>query len=424
MTSWFQGLTPPPNDHADTCVVRLRQLTAGFTLLLLATTWRLWIPQDVYPQIPFIAGLINAPVWLEYAAGVIWVIGFAISLAPARFDRLARFGLAAAVAGGVVLILFDQHRLQPWAYLSLLICIALLMLPKRTAVTWVRLLLISLYVHSAISKLDYSFLHAHGPELCNAAIGFLGLSFDRLGDSTQAWIALTLPLGELAIAITLWTRRFRLIGLWLSIAMHTVLLVALGPLGLNHKPAVLLWNAQFLLQNWLLFRERASEVEQPDGESNPQSIPGRCLSACGVGVLFAAIILPLLEPFGYFDHWPGWALYVSRPERVTVSVHVLSRDKLPEPIRRQTDPPRQLWCEIHLDRWSLETLNAPIYPQGRYRLAVALAIAEDAELGEAIRITIESPANRFTGKRIRREIRGVKNLRKELRKFTINAARR
>ena len=390
----------------------------------MAATWRLWIPQDAYPRIPFITALIDAPDWLEYTAGGLWLLGLATALAPARFDRLGRFGLTAAVVGGVLLILFDQHRLQPWAYLSLLICFALLMMPKQTAVTWIRLLLISLYVHSAISKLDYSFLHAHGPELCNAAIGFLGLSIDRLNESTQAWIALTLPLGELAIAITLWTRRFRIVGLWLSIAMHIVLLIALGPLGLNHKPAVLLWNTQFLIQNWLLFRERTVDVAPTDVESEPPSITTRCLTASGIGVLFAAIILPLLEPFGHFDHWPGWALYVSRPERVTVSVHALSRDKLPEAIREQTDPPRQLWCEIHLDRWSLDALDAPIYPQGRYRLAVALAIADEAELGEAIRIVIESPANRFTGKRTRREIRGVRNLRKELRRYTINIARR
>ena len=37
-------------------VVWLRKAMAGFGLLLLAITWRLWTPQTEFPQIPFLAG--------------------------------------------------------------------------------------------------------------------------------------------------------------------------------------------------------------------------------------------------------------------------------------------------------------------------------------------------------------------------------
>lgn len=410
------------NTPAERTAVRLRQVNAAFTLLLVAVTWRLWTPQEVYPRVPFFGALVNAAEGIELAAGGVWILGLLAALLPTRLRYATSIGLAAAVAGGTSLILFDQHRLQPWAYLSLLVCIAILLLPAGRSVKWLRWLIISVYVHSAISKLDHSFLHSHGPELCNAAVSFLGLSLKRLNESSRVLVALSLPLAELLIALGLWSRGFRRAAVWGSVAMHILLLIALGPLGLNHKPAVLLWNTQFIAQNLLLFRD-AADVDAT--ESNERSSFVRSTGAfAGVATLLAAIALPLLEPFGYFDHWPAWALYVSRPERVTVSVHVLSRDRLPEAVRDHADPPRQLWCEVHLDRWSLDALDAPIYPQARYRLAVALALAKNAKLGDALRVVIESPANRLTGQRQRREVHGVDGMRKELRRFTLNTANR
>lgn len=421
IAAWLDGLKPPSNEAAETVATRLRQTTAAFTLLLLACTWRLWTPQDVYPRIPFFEELIGLPEWVEIAAAIALAAGFLLACAPAKRSRIWKGGLALALIGGSLLILLDQHRLQPWAWLALLIAVSLLFMSADRSIVWLRVLVIGVYLHSGLSKLDYSFLHTHGPELIDALLAPFDLTLEKLNGTAKAFITMLLPAGELLIAFGLWTRRFRRPAIWLSILMHVLLLLALGPWGLNHKPAVLVWNVQFIVQNVLLFGRARTADESSDVIAGERSSAIRRVGyAVGIFVIATATLLPFLEPFGWFDHWPAWALYVSRPERVTASVHVLSREKLPPEVREQTDPPRRLWCRVHLDRWSLEAVDAPIYPQGRYRIAVALALAEEAELGDAIRIVVETPAGRFTGQRLRREIRGIKALRKEAARYTLN----
>ena len=78
------------------------------------------------------------------------------------------------------------------------------------------------------------------------------------------------PLGELAVAVLLLHRRTWTWGLAGSIAMHGLLLLALGPWGLGHRPAVLVWNVAVpslnpfeLAYNRLIARPRGTPALVP-----------------------------------------------------------------------------------------------------------------------------------------------------------------
>jgi len=412
------------SDVAAAAMERMRRLSAFSAVALFAVTWRLWTPQTVFPQIPFVATAGRIPPAVEFGlAGLLCVSLILAGALPARFDwRRWAWGVFAVSA--IVLIAIDQHRLQPWAYQFVLIAVVLCGSTEQRGLPLLRLLVIGIYFHSALSKFDASFLDTHGQQLTAAAAGAFGVSLKELSDGVRRLIAASLPIGELVAAAGLFWRRTRRIAVLLSVLMHAVLLLALGPWGLDHKPAVLIWNLFFVAQNIALFWEPVRGSDPPTDGFIASHTPLRwhqLRDGLTAAVIYAATLLPFLEPFGYFDHWPAWALYASHPERVTVTVRCLKRDDLPENVRRFTEPESAgAWCRVDLDRWSLETLNVPVYPQGRYRLAVAAAVAARAGLGEAVAVVVESPANRITGNRQSREIRGTETLQRELDNYWLN----
>src|SRR5262249_14359405 len=127
------------------------------------------------------------------------------------------------------LILLDQHRLQPWAYQFLLIALILTNLSPQKAIVWLRLLTISIYVHSAISKLDLSFWDGLGASYLQSLLGNMGIAVDGWPLPARRLAVALLPVGELIIAVGLWRWRSRWWALVGAVVMHLVMLICLGP---------------------------------------------------------------------------------------------------------------------------------------------------------------------------------------------------
>lgn len=411
---------------------------------LFGVTWKLWTPQTIFPQIPFIESVRYFPRWLDWLCFAL-VIGslFSILVFSILSGRVLKKSIVLNrwltasrlifLLATTMLILLDQHRFQTWAYQFLLIVVVMSATSPSKAVMWLRILTVGIYAHSAFSKFDASFLNTHGQQLARATLEAVGLSFDIWNESARQALAFSLPLGEFVIAICLCVPYLRRLGIGFAIFMHFCLLIALGPFGLNHKPGVLIWNIFFATQTVLLFGSLGKNVsrgsnsaEVPETTQTPEKIAHkRGNQLAGITVL-GAICLPLLEPFGMFDHWPGWALYASKSERVTLFVHVSQREKLPETVRKFTaKPSSNPWCKVDIDKWSLNEFNAPVYPQDRFRLGVARALIDRSKLKPGtFRILMESSANRLAGQRSMREITNQIELDSSLSKFQLNTKSR
>ena len=127
--------------------------------------------------------------------------------------------------------------------------------------------------------------------------------------SFSPWIVALIPIAELAIAAGLaWPRSRRVAGVF-AIFMHLVLLMILGPLGLNHQAGVLIWNIQFLGQAVFLFQwipaAKLATVVSHGNENAWYRTVGNC-SVASIAIL--VMVLPCTERFGLWDHWPSWAL--------------------------------------------------------------------------------------------------------------------
>lgn len=284
-----------------------------------------------------------------------------------------------------------------------------------------RWLVVSIYVYSAISKFDYQFLNSLGPQFLFTLAGYIGVESANWPKEIQVWLATMFPLGEVLVGIGLLVARTRRAAVFAAIGLHVLLLLILGPWGLAHQPGVLVWNLFFIVQAWMLFTERKLDEETIAIESQSRLSEGLCYFILGIVIVF-----PASESLGYCDHWPAWELYSPRSSRVQVAIHESAVDRLPQSVQRHLRPTRDEngWHQLHIDRWSLQSLSVPIYPEDRFQIGVVLAIAEQHKLGLAIHVTQQSSSDRWTGERTTHALVGSEQLRAASRNYRLNTRSR
>lgn len=368
---------------------RLSTLYAGAFIGLVLVTQPLWVGSRDFPQAPAFGWLASAP----RSVDLVLLIGFAAAalLSSCATRRWHPFWLSAS-AFVLASFCLNQHRLQVWAYH---LCIAGLLTefsaPGR-AIPRLRWLTISIYAWSAVSKLDVGFAAGPGRTLLRGLTAVFWLN--PPGGVFERYAPWLMPIAELITAAALAVPRWRRMGLWLSIAMHVLLLLAVGPLGLRHELGVQIWNGLFLIQNVMLFGRGTFAGSKPIDER--VAAPGSfSTNRVASGLLAIVVAMPALQPWGFWDVWPSWAVYSARGGWTTSFVHHDDIEKLPAAARHFVGepPPLSDWHPIDIDAWSLSELHCPVYPQPRFRLAVAAALSRSTR----IRVERRSPPDRFSG---------------------------
>ena len=426
--------------------VSVRRVLQLMTLLLLAASWRLWIPQQLFPQIPLFTWAGKFPwacQWAIVGTSILsLLIGFGLSWkSNSQTQRASRCQLLLFAFSILLLFCIDQHRLQPWAYQAVLMFTVLACVQARRALTLLRLLTLSIYFYSAVSKLDYAFLHSMGQQFTETLLNLLGLSHWQWPEAIRLLVALAFPVGELLVAVLLAVPMTRMIGVYAALVMHGVLLLVLGPLGMNQQAGVLIWNVQFMLMAMLLFYGKSKHNETVEGEeavaekgeeetpdatglaSRKAFNPPVWLSLPVQGVMILTLLLPLLNTFGYWDHWLSWDLYSPGTSKTQIFLHTSDVEHLPTAWLKfaQENKGDPNWVQLRLDLWSLEELAVPIYPQARFQLGVAAAVSEKLPPDHDAWIIVSGPVDRFSGKRNQKTLKTRPQLQMALDQFWLNA---
>jgi hypothetical protein len=373
-----------------------RRWWSGCTLLLVWATWQVWIDNPLFPQVPVHATLGKLPGWVDAALMLSMLLSLVgLLLIPARSQgwRSVAWIFFFTILG---LACLNQMRFQVWAYQAMIVALVLATCTPRDAGKLLRWLTISIYAYSAWSKVDVTFLHSLGKQLAEVWLGWA--RFADWPPLAQSMLISLVPLGELAVAVLLAMPRTRKVGVIASLALHALLLLALGPWGLQHKPGVLLWNVFFMGQNVLLFWPAVSPVaSDEDQPSAAEELSAEPIPALALVVVVGAIVWPLTEPWGYCDHWPAWSVYAPRVERTSCFIAQSETHKLPTSLQEYLEPASddETWLRLRLDRWSLDALSVPLYPQNRVQLAVAAAVIEQFDVGQ-FQIVRFAPADRWT----------------------------
>lgn len=349
-------------------------------LALHGATWRLWTPQELFPQVPLFGFARAWPAWLDWASFAGVVAGYAAIGAsayqpaaravgekpggPRAHPQLAlRAGVGLLLVSYLLAVTLDQNRLQVWVWhFGIVAALVALSEPSRTAAR-IRLLTASIYLWSAVSKLNPAFAGSIGPMLLGGLFGAVGA--EPPASPAAERMAYGLPICELAIGVAVLTPAWRA-GLILSLAMHGGLLLSVGPLGLGHTTGVLLWNVFFIAKNVLLGMKDSPTLERAS----------RARDRAGVAVLTAAVIFPAAAWFGFADPWQAWAVYA--PFGTQAGLIVKADDHAGVPTG---DPPRtnkftfEGLATVAFDRWCRESLGVPLNPGQATRVGAAAAVA-------------------------------------------------
>jgi hypothetical protein len=401
----------PPDDPQFTRRVNwLCRLLGLGVIVLIGVTWRLWTPQDVFPRVPLFAWV--PPRWWDWASLAIVAAG-SLGLLVRSQNLLVRRGSAAAIACGfAVQFLADQHRLQPWAWQFFILAMVIALADDRLVFRGWFLLVCLIYAWSALSKADTAFVDRLSPIIYRTLATPLeatGLKWSPQGRwwcrELARFLADLVPAVEVAIPILAAFLRTRRWGLLLSVAMHLYLFMLLGPWGLGHHPGVLLWNLFFIGQNWLLFGERTVRFPIRSLWICDRPLAGRFGRTRRWTVevlLFVVFLWPAVEPWGYCDAWPGWAVYVPRFQRVDIRVEDDALDSEYRflkasaegsgPWKAYAEPP--LTSRIYESQMSLKSLGTPGYPNHRFSVGVALDWQLRGE-GEALTVDLFARPSRF-----------------------------
>ena len=159
-----------------------------------------------------------------------------------------------------------------------------------------------------------------------------------MDESARAKLALIFPAVELLCGVALLFRPTRIVAAVVVIMMHATLILVLGPWALDHSNGVLVWNLLLIVQAYLLmikpeWSNHASEQDRARQFKSESSKYNSVGSWFVVGVVGCALFAPLLERFGYWDHWTSWSLYSPHTSRVDIELHRSAVDALPSSLR-------------------------------------------------------------------------------------------
>lgn len=358
---------------------KLIALVAVAQAMLMISTWPLWMSRTEFPQVAVLPMLDTQPLWLHQAFSIVLLF---CCLAVARHNLFpsadsktqnssegpVRFLWTGwlFLASGLILGMLDQHRFQPWHWLSLLMISSRLILPAKEWRSVARCLLASIYLFAAFSRLGPEVDSEMSGQVLLVILKTAGLNHILPQSSTFFWMAAAMNAAEMTIGVCLLIPRTRRKAIGAAVLLHLVLLICLSPLGLNHQPGVLLWNL-FLMVAVVTAFARA-DLDEPIRSSR---------SRVFVAVIF---LIPISGLFAIADNWISWQVYSPRPEVVRLGVREDQIDHLPRSLQPfvMSPLPLQDVCGIRIDRWSLQEKRVPLYPEDRFQIAVVKRIVQKA----------------------------------------------
>lgn len=340
--------------------VRGVQLAALGLGACLALSWRLWLPHgERAPHVPVFEGLSLEGTLVGGALAGLALLALVACLVPA-WQRRAVPTLLASLG---LLVLADQLRFQPWAWVLGLVLGALALPRERlTALAGARLVLACVYLWSGLHKLNLEFLETGYPWLIEPLREALPASWDG-ALVASAWLA---PVGEALLGLALLTRRGAPAARLGVVAMHVFILAMVGPWGHDWNAVVWPWNLAMVGLVLLLVPGFGRADPLPSGAWRPRGAAGLVL-----------LVLAGLQPALHFvvgqdgsgrsewDAYPAFGLYSYSAPSALYAVPPEAAASLPPEARAVAVAREDGTLQLGADFWLLESLGVPVYPAER-----------------------------------------------------------
>ena len=290
-----------------------------------------------------------------------------------------------------VLVCFDQSRLQPWFYQYAIMLVALGLCARRpdetsheTCLNGVRLILVNgdFTSGAACRKRILDSWRTSLPLVDEAGAAVFALrGTSGLTTYLRSGGALAWRQASVSDLVFRKTRSAAFVVL-AAVAMHGLILVALGPAGHNRNSVVWSWNLAMICFLVLLYwRQRAcspGEILWSSGAAYPKAI------------LLLVTLAPALSFFGLWDNYLSWALYAGNKTDASLYIASTVKNRLPASIQRYTEEDEDGRYELSVYDWSFGEMNVPPYPEARIYRNLARSLCTYAEDASDVELVVES----------------------------------
>ncbi len=334
----------------------IKRTVLCFFLIGILLSFKLWISDRNFPMTPLFDSLNSISSSVNYVL-FFCSIGLIISLFFIK-NRWLYFSLLILF---VFLILQDQNRLQPWVYIYLLLLLSYFLFKeaKHQQLNFMRIILIGVYFWSGMQKLNPQFNEVAFKSILS---NLFGITDPDLLENLLPFGYL-LPVIETSAALLLCFPKTRKWGVYILILMHLFILVYISPLGINSNTTVYPWNVAMMLFLLLVFYSDHSPI-----------FTAVSFEDLKIRIITALVwILPVLNFFGYWDHYLSFSLFSGKTDKYYIMIHTSEVSKInPEYCQYFTEiknlPDKKL---IDISAWSVKELNVPFYPEMRTFRSVA-----------------------------------------------------
>ena len=330
-------------------------------LRLVCITWfisklicyKLWLANRLFPLVPVNDSLSFLPSFVHSAL-------FAISLVSMLMIMIFpnKKTVAILVIAEVLSCLLDQNRWQPWEYQFIFMLLVYVSFKdeKQARFSW-QLIIAGVFFFSGLGKLNSAFIHDVWQNLMLhrwLGIAPVNIWFIRSGYA--------LPLIEMTAAICLLIGKARKPAVWVLTLMHVVILLMLGPVGLNINAVIWPWNVLMPLLLFSLFYNSSTAYDHAYFRK-----PLAWL------VLLCWWILPWFQLAGYWDKYLSSVLYSGGVEQLFICTNnPAAKKQMTVYIDKEF---KVIPCSpvLSVYKWGVTEMKTAPYPEKRIYKAIIAA---------------------------------------------------
>ena len=314
----------------------------------MAMSLNLWIGERLLPRLPL--DDFAVPDWLASLSTFLFVAAMTMMcLARSRAWPIIVLSL------GLVLIILDQLRLQPWVYLYLFMVVPFVFVPReRQFISIYFLILVTgIYWWSGFHKLNEHFLDGNYSQWVRF---FLDHNFESKSDSVRL-MGYAIGAIEMTIGAGLLIQQTRKTMVIAGTVMHLLIIIFLLFQTEFGDSIVIPWNFVMSILLWLVFFPLRTSIR-----SITNARYGNIL-LCPFAVLLFWIC-PLFNLFGKWDHFLSFSLYSNKFPLFYVAIHDDEVAKIDDRLKRffVTVPGMSGGKILDIYWWSKDELNVPGEP--------------------------------------------------------------
>ena len=341
--------------------------------------FRLWGANRLFPLVPVLDSLSNIPPEIH---GILFGLSLLLMLLFLFFP--GRKMAAIIICLELFSCSLDQNRWQPWEYFFLFMLLAYLFTKREKELpgTWL-LIMAGLYFFGGIGKMNPAFIHDTWKYLMLHR--WLDINTNNIWVTRSGYL---LPLLEMLAGLGLLFKQSRKISVLILIGMHLVILLMLGPTGLNINHVVWPWNTALAMLLLLLYfsSQQISFI----------TLSGKPLVWV---VLLCWWILPWLRFAGHWDRYLSSVLYSGGVEQLFICTE--NQAALKEMGQYMDASFSVIPCSpvLSVYNWGIKEMRTAPYPEPRIRDAIIKAWKKKYP-GSKDRFYIYKPGFKFTVKEL------------------------